>query len=569
MTAYRDTAAPPVSVTLPVGTLLEASGQIRISMPHNARTRGEVRAILERFDGEAADWLAIPSMVDDRGDELLLEYAEREALSFAAALPQIQRQPAIYLPELVELAFYLAACAQLFDRIQTPVLIAPATVRLAPGREGGWRLLVVPLVDMSLAGWAHAAPEAWSWTPSARLLGSPAPHADAYAVGAALATGLAGDIFPAHVAPGARFVRALRGWVGQPARITTAVRAALPASFSAEATALAALIPSLLSAPPADWRAQLDQLRESLAPLRTAVRWEHEGKLDVARGILERMATRTARDRVPWDTLARLRGSSEDSDGALQAAIDALAADPDEHNVRELAAASRRLAHDLPADRHRPMLERAVAAVDALGPRLGDLGRLHFAHLEARYLDRLTEAAARLARPAAQPWDNIVREIVLARIHAARGEWAHIAKRCKQLRPAIQAMPSAGGQLGAYVTAYLDYLDGVAHCAAAKIYRDAGYLADAFDRLVASIGAALGICGASDPLVDGGVDWLHTVAEQAAALDVPDRATIASGVTAYLGALGLTRRTSELHRRETPAIAWYDAARLLALSGAP
>ena len=34
------------------------------------------------------------------------------------------------------------------------------------------------------------------------------------------------------------------------------------------------------------------------------------------------------------------------------------------------------------------MIQKAVAAIDQLGSREGDLARLHFAHIEARYLER-------------------------------------------------------------------------------------------------------------------------------------------------------------------------------------
>jgi hypothetical protein len=215
------------------------------------------------------------------------------------------------------------------------------------------------------------------------------------------------------------------------------------------------------------------------------------------------------------------------------------------------------------------MIERAIAAVDQLGAGIGDLGRLHFAHLEARYLGRFAQAMARLAQPTVKPWDDVLRATVLARSHAALGEWAHVARLCKQARTATREMPNAGGQLGVYVVAYLDYLDGVAHCGAVRTYSDPGYLADAFERLVASLDATRRVCDPGDPLLDGGVDWLHTIAELAHALSVPGVAAIQTGIIAYLGAHGLTRRTSEPHRRETPPIVWYDAGRLLALSGAP
>jgi hypothetical protein len=575
MTAYRNIAATPSHVALPLGTLIETPGQIRVTMPHNARTRGVVRAILDKLDGAAAEWFSIPAVVDDAGDELVLDYAleASESMAFPAALPRFLRAPAVHLPELVGLARYLEGCAHALERTQVSALIAPACLRYAPAREGAWRLLVVPLVDVSLTEWAQASPDAWGFAPAAKLLAVPgarrsAAPAGAYEIGAALATALVGELTPPQLATNTRFVRALRGWVGQPAKIQGAAQAALPASFAAEASALAALIVALLApSPPADWRDRLEQLAQQLAPHRTAVRWEHEGRLDLARGILERLAASTPRQHVPWDAVARVRSSNEDIDGALGAAIDALGSD--DHAVRELAAIARRIAHAMPPEQHRPMIERAVAAVDQLGAGLGELGRLHFAHLEARYLERFTQAASRLDPPAKDPWNNVVRETVLARIHAARGEWAHVARRCKQARSQTVAMPNAAGRLGTYVVAYLDYLDGVAHCGAVRVYRDPGYLADAFDRLVASLSAAHQLCGPGDPLLDGGVDWLYAVAELAEALDVPDRAAIHSGVVAYLGALGLTRRISEPLRRETPPIAWYDAGRLLALSGAP
>jgi len=572
MSAYRHIpASPPVRVALPVGTLTETPGHgVRVAMPHNARTRGVVRTILERLDGDAAEWFWVPTTVDEAGDELVLDYAleTTESLAFSAALPRFLQAPAVHLPELVGLARYLAGCAHVLGRVGLSAMIAPACLRYAPAREGAWRLMVVPLVDVSLTDWAKASPEAWGWTPAAMLLGRPAPHEGAYAIGAALCTALAGDVFPPHLPASARFGRALRGWIGRPARLAAAVTAALPASFAEEAAALTALIAALIEpSPPPDFRDRIVQLSEQLAPHRTAVRWEYEGRLDVARGILERLAATTPKQHMPWDVLARLRGSSEEVDGALQAAIDALGTD--DGAIRELAAVSRQLAHALPPARHRPMLERAISAIDQLGARLGDLGRLHFAHLEARYLDRFAEAMTRLAQPAVDPWDNVLREIVLARSHAARGEWAHVARLCKQARAATREMPNAGGQLGAYAVAYIDHLDGVAHCGAVRVYSDAGYLADAFERLVASLDAARRVCEPGDPLLDAGVDWLYTVAELARTLNVPGAAAIETGIIAYLGAYGLTRRTSEPHRRETPPIVWYDAGRLLALSGAP
>jgi hypothetical protein len=569
-------AMPATNVTthipLPLGEMTELSGgRVRVVMPLNARTRGLVQSIVERLDGVAAEWFWVPSHVDEMGSELILDYAlEKEHhMSFATALPRFTAKPAVHLPELVEAARYLEACTRVLERIEVSALVAPASLRYCPDRdEGAWRMMVIPLVDAGIADWAKSAQEAWLWTPAKALLGKSAPNAGAFAIGVMLCTALLGDLFPAHLAPGIRFKRALRGWLGSVRGVTKVIQDALPASFTDEAAALAALCVSLVEgAPPSDWQQQLAQLGEKLAPYRTAVRWEYEGKIDVARGVLERFAASAPKQHVPWDVLSRLRGRDQDFSGALQAAIDALGADED--GVRELAAVTRRLAHSRPPEECRPMIEKALAAVDQLGPRLGDLGRLHFAHIEARYLSKRENAMGRLHQPAKAPWDNVLRGVILARCHAGRSEWAHCARVCKESRAAVQAMELGGGNLGVYTVAYLDYLDGVAHYGATSLYNDPGYLADAFARVTSSLDATAKVCDASDPLIEANVHWLYWIGDLANRLDVPEAKAIRTGISAYLAASGLAKRISEQQRREAPPLVWYDASRLLALSGAP
>jgi len=557
---------------LPVGDLVETPDRrLRVTMAHNARTRGLVQSIVERLDGVAAEWFWIPTTVDEYEGDLVLEYslAADQSMAFPAALPRFRAKPAVHLPEIVEMARYLEACTRVLAQVEVTALIAPACLRYAPDRdEGAWRLMVVPLVDATLADWARSVPDAWMWTSGRALFGTSAPHDGAYAVGAALCTALAGDLFPARLPAGKRFRRALGGWVGPGARLTDAVGTAVPETFADEARALSALALALLEpSPPADWPQLLAQLGEQLAPYRTAVRWEYEGKIEIARGILERFAASAPREHVPWDVLSRLRGADQDHAGALQAAIDALGTG--DEAIRELAAVTRRIAHSRPPLESRPMIEKAVAAIDALGSRVGDLGRLHFAHIEARYLERWNEAQVRLAQPAKEPWDNVLRATLLARIHAGRSEWAHVGRVCKEARTQTQAMPGQGGNLGQYLVAYVDYLDGVAHYGAVTQYNDPGYLADAFSRIVASLGATASVCDPSDPLIEANVHWLYWIGDLANRMNVPDAKAIRTGITAYLGAQGLAQRISEHQRRETPPLVWYDAGRLLALSGAP
>ena len=563
------------TLRLPVGEMSEsADGHVRVSMSLNARTRGAVQAILERLDGVAADWFWVPTSVDEYEGDLVLDYSleQSRSMTFAAAAPRFIAEPRVHLPELVELARYLEACIHVLERAEVQALLGPACLRYAPARTlGAWRLMVVPLVDASLADWARSSPEAWAWSPGRTLLGKAPTDVAAFVVGAALCNGIGGDLFPAHLPQSARFRRALRGWVGQPQRVRAVVRESLPSSFSDEATALTALALSLLEpAPPSDWVQLLAQIGEQLHPYRTAVRWEYEGNAAVAREILERFAATTPKEHVPWDVLGRLRSADQDPAGAVQAAIDALAAThPIEDGVRDLAAEVRRIAHTRPPQEARPLIERAVAAIDELGSRVGELGRLHFAHIEARFLDRADAALHRLSAPFTDAWHTVVKSTIQARLLAGQGHHAHVARICKESKAAIRAMPLGGGELGKYVVAYLDYLDGVAHYGATSQYNDPGYLADAFSRIVSSLDATPDVCDPSDPLISANVHWLHWIGDLANQMKIDGANAIRTGIDAYLSSTGLSRRISEQQRRERPPLVWYDAGRLLALSGAP
>jgi len=537
-----------VDIRLPVGRMVESAGAIRVTLPHGGKTRDAVHSILEQLHGIAAEWFWVPTTIDETGDELVLEYllADAETMSFAAALPRWHAAPAEHLPELVELAGYLATCTEALGKLELAAAIAPAFLRYGPSRIGAWRMMVVPRVEATLADWARASPEAWLWAPPAVLLGGKQDDG-AYAIGAALHVALAGPLFPRGIPTHAQFRRALTGRVGMPAHLESAIRAAVPPSFGDEATALRDLI--------VDWRKRLDELGRRLSPHRVALRWEYERKAEIARAILERCAATSQPRHVPWEMISRLRGTAHDLEGALDASIAALAAGADS-SVRELALIVRRIAGN-PSHRH--LIERAVAALDRSSERLTDHARLHFAHIEACYLGRLAEARTRLEAPVKEPWDAVVRAAILARIHAGRAEWPHLSKLCKETRVTIQAMPSAGGNLGAYVLAYLDHLDGVAHVGASAVYSDPGYLADGFGKLVASIEG----CSDDVALVEANVYWLRRISEMA------DNAAIRTGVQAYLSAQPLTERISMQDRREPPVPAWYDPGRLLALSGAP
>jgi len=65
------------------------------------------------------------------------------------------------------------------------------------------------------------------------------------------------------------------------------------------------------------------------------------------------------------------------------------------------------------------------------------------------------------------------------------------------------------------------------------------------------------------------VHWLHWIGDLANQMKIDGAKAIRTGIDAYLSSTGLTGRISEQQRRERPPLVWYDAGRLLALSGAP
>lgn len=562
---------------LPHGELVIEPDRVSASLVIDASARQRTRAVLDRIRRRAGGELCLPAMIDDAGGRLALDYAvDAASQPLAGALRQWRGAPAVHLPEVIALAQYVARCAEALGELVATVAIAPVCLRLAPASAAGAQravcLLAVPLVDATLAAWSRASYDAWAWRSSAALIGGPAPHAGAYAVGAALYTALAGDLFPVRSST-ERFRRALRGQVGARDVLGDAVRAALPPSFAEEAVALEALVAGLLAPePPPAWRDQLAELGEQLHAYRTAVRWEHEGRIDVARQILECHAAIAPRQAVPWEVLARLRERDGDEAGALEAALEAVS-DGDRDGVRLLVARMQRVASELaPADGEpapaRAWLDRAIAAVDRIDGKLGDRERICVAHVEARHLGHGDRAAQRLAAAAAGAWDEAVRRAICARLCAANAEWLHVARLCKDARRALQAMPAmpaTGGGLGAYLVAYLDYLDGVAHFGAVGLYGEAGYLADAFERFVAALDGARATCAPGDPLIGAAIDWLGWIAALAAQLRLPAARAIASGVDAYLAAHGIAPPGAG---QGVPPLIWYDEDRLLARSEA-
>src|SRR5207253_7757796 len=111
----------------------------------------------------------------------------------------------------------------------------------------GWKSLAIPGADVSLADWARSDPAAWEWVAPETLLGIAGP-AQRHAIGAALHSAIAGDLFPPLLARHERFQRLLRGHVGLPPLLDSLIASSMPASFDEERRLLHDVVIAHLSA---------------------------------------------------------------------------------------------------------------------------------------------------------------------------------------------------------------------------------------------------------------------------------------------------------------------------------
>ncbi len=566
-------------VALPKGQLVvDADGSLVAEVRASRTARNDVRAWFDRLAPRRPKDVVAQTSVEFTGRGVLVRFERQvpEAVPLARAIEPWHTDVAVSIAPILELGrFVLEVALEMSRGGFADALVAASTIRVVPGTPSQFRLVPLPSTGTSLADWARAEPETWLWVTRETAL-SAAGLDPAYLMGAALHQAIAGPLVPEGLTNREKFSRLLRGRMGLPARLSAAVKAALPRTLLDDATELERLIVDCLESNPGSRptpdsaRARLGALEEKLATERLIRYWGFENQpATVARleSLLPRPpappSTSTGEGRapaapvVPWDEQIPKLVERGDLAGALEAAWN----DIEENGparIRFYLAVVQRMAARVPG----PSTEVAAAIdrlVGAYSGKLDESDTLRLAHIRMRHLGEKSDRFGTANRKFASRWNDATAQLMLARRMLATGQaFNHVSRLCKEARALYQAMPERGGKAGQYATAYLELLDGIAHVGAVSLYKNDSFYNDAFEHF----GRALELAsrGPDDALTQACLRWFGWLGQFAVSAPGPPLSLLATGVEAVLGAHGL--KLSSIAAAGVPEIPWYDEFQL-------
>jgi hypothetical protein len=562
------------SIGLPKGQLLvEPDGSLVAQLRASRTSRKDLRDWFDRFAASRPKGVVAHVSADygQRGFEVRYERQASDAVDLATAIEQWRSDPPVWAPAMLDLGhFVLGVADEMTGRGFVDALVSLATIRLVPGAHRQFWLVPLPTAGTSLADWARAEPDTWLWVTRETALGG-APIDPVYLLGAALHQAIAGPLVPEWLPNREKFSRLLRGRMGQPARLMTAVRNALPRSLEEDAAALERLIidcleqnpslrPSTLAA-----RERLSSLSEKLAIERLIRYWGFENQAATAarlESLVDRPAAQSSSTApapappsqvVLWDEQVSKLLAHGDLTGALDAAWNDIS-ENGPSRIRFYLAILQRMAGRLPG----PSTE-VNAAIDRLvgtyTARLDESDILRLAHIRMRHLGERTDRVGTANRKFASRWNDATAQLLLARRMLAMGEsYNHVSRLCKEARGLYEAMPERGGKAGQYATAYLYLLDGIAHVGAVSQYKNESFYNDAFEHF----GRALDMAsrGGHDALTQACLRWFGWLGKFTAVAQGPPLSLLSVGIEAVLRAHGLT--PASVAAAGVPEIPWYD-----------
>jgi hypothetical protein len=558
-------------IALPKGQLVvEADGSLIAQVRASRTARKDLRDWFDRLAASRPPGVLAHTSLDSgpRGFEVRYERQTSEAMFLAAAIEQWRSDPAISIPAILELGhFALEVAGEMAGRGFADALVALTTIRLVPGPPRKFWLVPLPIAGTSLADWSRADPDTFLWVTRDTALGG-AGLDPAYLLGAALHQAIAGPLVPDGLPGREKFARLLRGRMGLPARVKTALETALPRSLEDDAGALEGLIMACLEPNPGarpgldSARKRLSSLTEKLAIERLIRYWGFENRpATVAR--LESLVPRppapssstkeAAEPVVPWDEQVPKLLERGDLTGALEAAWNDIH-ENGPARIRFYLAVVQRIAARLPG----PSTE-VTAAIDRLvgtfSARLDESDVLRLAHIRMRHLGEKSDRFGTANRKFASRWNDATAQLMLARRTLTTGQaYNHVSRLCKEARGLYESMPEKGGKAGQYATAYLYLLDGIAHVGAVSLYNNESFYTDAFEQF----GRALEMASRAghDALTQACLRWFGWLGQFTMVAQGPALSLLSAGIEAVLRSHGLT--TAAVAAAGVPEIPWYD-----------
>lgn len=475
---------------------------MKASVLHNNAATAAVLPFEAAISSLKDNFLLKLAIRDEDEQRWLLETSDARArTSLSALTTSWRRLPAAHLPAAVRLARSLGRAGRELAQLRPQrFLISPAQVFLALQEDGreAWELAVLPLASPSLEQFAKCSPDVLAWLSPDTLLANASVEWQ-YLMGAALYHCLVDDLYPHHLPLQERIKRLLIKRCGNEARLHSAIKFSLPKSMSARGVELAGFIWSLLApSPKTSTKAVqaailLEEFFEEFSAPRLAEGWEEERNYRLAADVLNDFEKSAPREEVPWQVVARLRVQTGDKAGA--AAATAKVQETGEGTQESFMPKARALAAK--GERGRQPLEELCEAAHPgrggteganqtrglAGQILSDEEYLYLAYVEGRWLQRSAEALSMLERDFSVSWHQVIREVLLARLHAEQSLWTDVARHCRQARNLVEKIPGQGQTNGQYILHYMEALDGIAHAKAVEAGHHHAYLGDALIKL--------------------------------------------------------------------------------------
>ena len=460
-----------LSYRLPIGALtVEPKASIRVHLRTSHRGRSATRSALEALSELDPSRFLTPNEIEELGDSFVLGYTGiTEALvPLSTLVSDWRRHPAVYIAQAITLARVVAEAAVRLEQIKLDWFpMSPAQLFKLDGNspQERWVVAPLPLGGATVGDWVGADQIIWEWLSSDQALGvrrSSNRYDRVYQIGAALHYCLVGSLYPARLSKAEKFQKLLNYSAGQPWAVRTSMERALPKAHQEVGTQLAGLMLTALQPPTGrsltstGSRTQLERMQRLLSAEALCLAWLDDGQDGPALDIVNEFKRSKPTTDLSFSVLQRVNAGAV----GLVSQIRALAGAQDLEQLRDLLKTLRNQTVHLSGD------ERLCAAY-AEGRFFGN----------AEYaLKQLAAVDAPIART------RFLRFAVMARLYYDIGDFAKMHRSCDGTKLALKELPNNGGEEGEYITAYVEILDGIAHCkAVADQSVKPGYLMDALE----------------------------------------------------------------------------------------